>query len=160
MEQILNVVRRLPPHDSDSISEWKEMLQEHSEVATKSQKELEAMHNISTEAFESCCGDVGVNDFTAWRDAELDKWGRRVKEASGVTPKGEFKAIDTTISAQVRATLQTGKHLQRSRRIKEPIRLYGNLGMLPAGSNDCHYDDGELYRSLLREVIESGAECR
>lgn len=70
-----------------------------------------------------------------------------------------FKAIDTRPSAQVARSLATGKHLARVRRLRAPITLhdgqtFGEGSLNPATA--AHYDDGDLYRALLREVVEAG----
>lgn len=100
-------------------------------------------------------GEGSDAEFEKWRDSILNHWGRKVNEASGVIPKGGFKAFDTSVTAQMNASLSSGKHLSRTRRVKEPIDLIGGVE-LPEGSHEIHFDDGELYRTLLREIIESG----
>lgn len=94
--------------------------------------------------------------FTSWRDSVLDKWGRKVSEAEGLTPKGGFKVIDTSISGQLRAALESGKHDRRSRRVRAEVELLGGISVLAEGQNDAQFDDCDLYRSLLQEIIESG----
>lgn len=93
--------------------------------------------------------------FSKWRDSVLDHWGQKVNEAQGVIPKGGFKTFDTTISAQMKSSIASGKPLERTRRVKQKVALVGGLE-LDAGSHDMQFDDGELYRTLLREIIESG----
>lgn len=79
--------------------------------------------------------------------------------AAGATPTvASFKAIDARPSAQIARSLATGKHLSRARRVRADIPLH-NGGVLAAGACTTniasHYDDGELYRALLREVVEA-----
>ena len=94
-------------------------------------------------------------EFTAWRNNTIDEWGKRVNEAEGIVPKGGFKAIDTSVSAQIKAALASGKHLSRSRRVREAMHLIGDIE-LKQGNHEMQYDDGEFYRTLLRDIIESG----
>lgn len=101
-------------------------------------------------------GNLSDVDFEKWRDAALDRWGTKVNEASGIVPKGGFKTIDTTVSAQLKASLASGKHLSRTRRVKERIVLLGNDLEMCEGMNSIQFDDGDFYRTLLREIIESG----
>lgn len=122
-------------------------------------------------ALQSLCGEVdsawrtswsaeddSVSDsqFAQWRDSILDRWGEKVNEAAGIVPKGGFKSFDATVSAQMKASLATGKHLQRTRRVKESFPLIGCEVEMEQGPNDFHFDDGDFYRTLLREIIESG----
>lgn len=102
--------------------------------------------------------DVKASDanFDKWRNAVLDRWGKKVNEASGVVPQGGFKSIDTTITAQMKASLATGKHLERTQRVTEDVPLIGDDLMMEQGSNVLQFDDGDFYRTLLREIIESG----
>lgn len=93
--------------------------------------------------------------FEKWRDAVLNHWGRKVDDASGLVPKAGFKVFDTSVSGQVKATLASGKHLDRTRRVRNPLPLLGEI-QLKAGLHDMHFDDGEFYRALLREIIETG----
>lgn len=86
----------------------------------------------------------------------MDKWGRKVSEAEGLTPKGGFKVIDTSISGQLRAALESGKHERKSRRVRAEVDLLGGIAVLEEGDNDAQFDDRDLYRSLLQEIIESG----
>lgn len=95
-------------------------------------------------------------DFERWRDGILDHWGAKVDEASGAVRKGGFKSIDTTVSAQVKASLGSGKHLAKARRVRESLPMLGDDLEMKEGSNEAEYDDGEFYRTLLREIIESG----
>jgi Apoptosis-antagonizing transcription factor, C-terminal len=99
-------------------------------------------------------------DPEVWRNGVLDAWAVNIQSMpsaprTGVDGKVSFKAIDNRPSAQMRTILQSGKHLERCHKIKGAIILLENTVEL-AGSHPRHYDDGELYRSLLREVIESG----
>lgn len=93
--------------------------------------------------------------FERWRDSILNQWGRKVNDASGTMPKGGFKAFDTSITAQMRAAIATGKQLERTRRVKDEIAML-NGHVLEPGSHNIHFDDGEFYRTLLREIIEGG----
>ena len=94
--------------------------------------------------------------YTSWRDSVLDKWGRKVSEAEGLTPKGGFKVIDTSISGQLRAALESGKHERKSCRVRAEVELLGGVSVLKEGNNELQFDDCDLYRSLLQEIIESG----
>lgn len=101
--------------------------------------------------------DENKNDdnFEQWRDSILNQWGRKVIDATGVVPKGGFKAFDTSVSAQIKGAIASGKHLDRTRRLRNPVELLGGLQLEP-GLHVMHFDDGEFYRTLLREIIESG----
>lgn len=93
----------------------------------------------------------GDDDPSAWQLKVLDEWA-----ASSISQSKTqvFKAIDTRPSAQVASILTSGRHLQRARKVRVPFELHDGTemnGVVPA-----HYDDSELYRALLREVIDSG----
>lgn len=155
LEQLLNTARGFPSAEGrKGISAWQNGPVEPCIEA------LESLAGSVRSAVQLCVPDnvdsASDATFSAWRDSILDRWGRKVNEAEGVTPKGGFKAIDTSVSAQLRATLATGKHLQRCKRVRAPLQLHGDAGELPVGTDDMHYDDGELYRSILQEIIESG----
>lgn len=96
------------------------------------------------------------NSFEEWRDAVLNQWGRKVNDATGIVPKGGFKAFDTSVSAQMKGALSSGKQLERTRRVKESLSLLGTDTELYSGSSEMQFDDGEFYRTLLREIIETG----
>ncbi len=163
LEQVLNVARGFPSvDDREDVEDW-QPFSEDSEQSGEVQETLRALGKLSEslkESFQSCCPEsVNVasdTSFTQWRDSVMDKWGRKVNEAEGATPKGGFKAIDASISSQLRATLSTGKHVHRSRKVRSVIPLHGGVGEIAVGENELHYDDRELYRSLLQEIIESG----
>lgn len=95
------------------------------------------------------------NEFDKWRDDVLDHWGKKINQATGKEPKEGYKTIDTSVSAHMKATLASGKHLKKSRRVSQAFELIGDIEVTD-GLNEQHYDDGDLYRILLREVIESG----
>jgi protein AATF/BFR2 len=96
----------------------------------------------------------------SWRQGILDSWALRVQSMPGAfrtnaNTKISFKVVDNRPSAQIRTILQGGKHLERCHRIKGVV-THLESGKELTVSDSRHYDDGELYRSLLREVIESG----
>ena len=91
--------------------------------------------------------------FTNWRSEVLDEWGENTR--GGSEPKGGFKVIDTSISGQVKAALDSGKALSRTRKVRQRTMLLGDIE-LEEGSHEMQFDDGELYRALLREIIEGG----
>lgn len=95
------------------------------------------------------------SEFDKWRDDILDYWGKKINQVVGKEPKEGFQAIDTSVSAHMKVALGSGKHLKKSRRVNQAFELIGNIEMAE-GFNEQHYDDGDLYRILLREVIESG----
>lgn len=161
---MLNVARGFPTLDDRADSEKWKSFDSSEAVEAKELKEtvamLEKLANQLMSSAENCVPesvDVSSNiSFSQWRDSVLDKWGRKVNEAEGVTPKGGFKVIDTSISSQLRATMTSGKHERKSRKVRASIPLHGSVGDIEEGENELHYDDRELYRSLLQEIIESG----
>lgn len=105
---------------------------------------------------EKSNGAVPSDDrFDEWRGAVLNHWGRKVSDASGEMPKDGFKAFDTSITGQMRGALRSGKYVERTRRVREEMTLLGGVEV-GVGTHDFHFDDGELYRVLLREIIEGG----
>lgn len=92
----------------------------------------------------------------------LDDWAQKMQAMPGTTGNRKtsvsFKAIDNRPSTQVRTVLGAGKHLEKSRKVRGRLELWsnGNESEYLEGSNVRHFDDGDLYRALLREVIESG----
>eukprot|EP00177_Eucheuma_denticulatum_P006276 GFKZ01011448.1.p1 GENE.GFKZ01011448.1~~GFKZ01011448.1.p1 ORF type:complete len:236 (+),score=52.75 GFKZ01011448.1:1056-1763(+) len=94
-------------------------------------------------------------DFERWRDEVMDQWGKKIGEATGKIPKGGYKTIDDSMSGHMKAAFSSGKHLKKSQRIRERMNMVGG-GELEEGLNEEMYDDGDLYRVLLREIIESG----
>lgn len=159
LEPIMNVARLFPNLEQRrGVSSW-----DASEELDAAQKDAENTLSKLIESMDSVwqalwpsgeCESIDSN-FDRWRDSILDLWGRKVSDASGVVPKGGFKAFDTSVTAQMRATLSTGKNLSRSRQVKQPILLVGGTE-LGSGNHEMHYDDSEFYRTLLRDIIESG----
>jgi Apoptosis-antagonizing transcription factor, C-terminal len=97
-----------------------------------------------------------ADDPLAWQARTLDDWAASSATATA-TPA--FKAIDTRPSAQLRVALDTGRHLERARKLRATLPLIDGSQLAPgvaAAAAAVHYDDGELYRALLREVIDSG----
>jgi hypothetical protein len=97
--------------------------------------------------------DAPDADPAAWQDRTLDCWAADSAHAAGA-PAASFKAIDVRPSAQIRQVLATGRHLGKARKLRAPLRLLDGEEL--SGVAPAHYDDGELYRALLREIIDSG----
>lgn len=116
---------------------------------------LSLLETSWSESWPSKDNQTSDADFEQWRDSVLNTWGRKINDASGSALKGTFKAFDTSVSAQMRAALASGKHLERTRRVKQAIQLLGGSELYP-GIHGSQFDDSEFYRMLLREVIESG----
>lgn len=160
IEPLISLARQFPVlEDRGSCSSWA-----ITDELTDASKRVESvLSSLSSQVEKAWCAswpseDDEVSDatFNKWRDAVLDRWGKKVSDASGIVPRGGFKTIDTTITAQMKAAIATGKHLERTRRVKENISLIGEDMEMEQGSNDLHFDDGDFYRTLLREIIESG----
>lgn len=159
LEPLMNIARSFPSLEQrDTVSSWNssdelKSAQHDAEVALST---LIGNLNAVLRNFWPCRKSEGADSgFDLWRDSTLDIWGRKVSDASGVVPKGGFKAFDTSVTAQMRATLSTGKILNRTRQVKQPIPLVGGIE-LPSGNHNIQYDDSEFYRVLLRDIIESG----
>lgn len=128
-----------------------------SEEAEASAAALEALASkldaVADTVMQSSAGSSSdvEEDASAWQYKLLDEWA-----ASSIsqTKTPSFKTIDTRPSAQVASNVESGRHLQRARKVRVPFELYD--GTEGSGVMAAHYDDGELYRALLREVIDSG----
>lgn len=159
LEQVLSTVRGFPTvEDRNDAPDWTAFLSDDNEAVKDPVKVLSKLSKSFDTSFKACCPETVTSDasFSKWRNSVMDKWGTKVNEAEGVTPKGGFKAFDASVSAQLRATLASGKHMRKSRKVRVAIPLHGNAGEIPEGNSELHYDDRELYRSLLQEIIESG----
>lgn len=160
VEPLISLARQFPGvADRETCASWSHT-EELEDVLKEAESSLSGLLKQSSKAWSASwpSDDDEASDagFERWRDAVLDRWGTKVNEASGVIPKGGFKTIDTTVSAQLKAALASGKHLTRTRRVKEPIALLGDNLELPQGSSLIQFEDGDFYRTLLREIIESG----
>jgi protein AATF/BFR2 len=134
-----------------------------SELQLKSEADAESEQSLEAEDPKS-----STLQFDEWRDGVLDFWAARADSMSlsrvAMGKPGRpaapgivaFKAIDTRPSSQIRSILRSGKHLERSRKIKNMIAATGAERDAFGAIHVRNYDDGELYRSLLREVIDSG----
>lgn len=160
MEPLVSLARQFPPGNEregcDSWSSREDLDASMKEADGALATLLKQADKAWVSSFPSGEHNVSDGDFEKWRDAVLDRWGTKVNEASGIVPKGGFKTIDTTVSAQLKASLASGKHLNRTRRVKESIVLLGSDLEMSQGVNVIQFDDGDLYRTLLREIIESG----
>ncbi|CAN8072930.1 unnamed protein product [Agarophyton chilense] len=159
LQPILELASKLPPVEQRTQNEKWASPHAKSAIA-KAEASLNSLFSHADDAW-SATWSAGQNksskSFSKWRTSVLDHWGRKVNEATGAVPKGGFKSFDTTITAQVKATLASGKQLERSQKVKECFELIGG-GQVETGSHPFHYDDSELYRCTLREIIESGGE--
>lgn len=159
LEPLMNIARSFPTQvQRNAASSWNssEKLKSAEQDAESALSTLLGHLNSVFRNSWPCRKSGGTDsDFDLWRDSTLDLWGRKVSDASGVVPKGGFKAFDTSVTAQMRATLSTGKILNRTREVKQPILLVGGIE-LPSGHHEFQYDDSEFYRTLLRDIIESG----
>lgn len=84
-----------------------------------------------------------------WRDGVLDKWGRKIAAAEGGGISATtFKAFDSSISGLLKHTISTGKHATKSRKQDKSS---------DEEIDDRYvYNDADLYRALLVEIIDSG----
>lgn len=132
------------------------------EVSSASQETLNSMQSLVDQSEAALTASWPTDqdktkhkDFEKWRDSVLNHWGRKVADASGDIPKGGFMAFDTSVTAQMKAALASGKHLERTQRVRESLTLLDGHSLEP-GLCESYFDDGEFYRTLLREIIESG----
>lgn len=155
----MNLARSFPSRDQrKDVPSWKP-----DEALTSSRKEAEDALKTLIESLDSVwqaswpSSDISEkgSSFQQWCDSVLDLWGRKVSDALGTMPQGGFKAFNTSVTAQIRAALSTGKNLSRTKHVKQTIPLVGGLE-LPAGDHALQFDDSEFYRTLLRDIIESG----
>eukprot|EP00172_Hildenbrandia_rubra_P000926 Plantae.Rhodophyta-Hildenbrandia_rubra.ctg15238.p1 GENE.Plantae.Rhodophyta-Hildenbrandia_rubra.ctg15238~~Plantae.Rhodophyta-Hildenbrandia_rubra.ctg15238.p1 ORF type:complete len:275 (+),score=90.13 Plantae.Rhodophyta-Hildenbrandia_rubra.ctg15238:181-1005(+) len=101
---------------------------------------------------------ISMREIMAWKDAEVDKWGRKVDEATGkgLAMKSKFKAVDLSISGQIRHTLKDRERLlKKSRRIRGKVDVIGS-GEIEDEEDEEHFCDADFYQRLLRDVIEQG----
>lgn len=159
LEPLMNLVRSFPSSEQRAKSkDWAktdDMAEAYQSSLNGLQSLVSHMEMAWNGSWPDFSDDASDKKFEKWRDAVLDQWGRKVEEASGVVPKDGFKAFDTSVSSQIKAALKSGKQLERTQRVREPIALLGGIE-LEAGSHEMQYDDREFYRTLLREIIETG----
>jgi hypothetical protein len=179
LEPILNTARRVvssPPSPADGVSEEVseaksslEALAANLDTIAESfvRTEPDADMDLETEKRNS-----GMGAFDDWRDDILDSWAHKIETSTFRPSSGRgmaakpglanssrptaFKAIDTRPSAQIRAILASGKHLERSQKVNSTVAPTDANKNERTNRNPWHFDDGELYRALLREVIDSG----
>lgn len=158
IEPLVSLARRFPTEkqrvDSDSWQGNEEINAARTnalKTLTTLLKELDTSFDVSWPHGQ----EYTEEEFDKWRNEILDHWGKKINQATGKEPKEGFKTIDTSVSAHMNAALISGKHLKKSRRVTQAFELFGGIEMAD-GLDDQYYDDGDLYRALLREIIESG----
>lgn len=158
LEPLAALARKLPVSEQRRNWEGAEHLQE---VERSVLRALETLEDNARQKWASSWPGYEEGEkeedgeFEGWRDEIMDQWGKKIAEATGKTPKGGYKTIDDSISGLTKAAFSSGKHLKKSQRVKESMELVGG-GEMEEGLNKEMYDDGDLYRVLLREIIESG----
>lgn len=95
-----------------------------------------------------------------WRDLVVDSWYRKIRSnalAPDAKPaQASFKVIDDRPSAQIKLILDSKKYQDRCSKLREPIDMFPTQdGTIVQPTSETHYDDGELYRSMLRDIIDS-----
>lgn len=146
-------MRQLPAEDDrEGLSEFKEHDDELREIAQALESLSDKFRSVAALALPDSVDDDSQKAVDAWRDNVLDLWGRKVSEAEGLTPKGGFKVIDTSVSGQLRMRLERGEHLAKSKQAPKSSNRPGESK--PASDVDVY--DRSLFRSLLHEVIEGG----
>jgi protein AATF/BFR2 len=102
--------------------------------------------------------------FTAYRDETIDKWNDKVQQ-----PSKKFKVINTSITAQIRASVSdTDRLLKRTQLMRSQYNIIGAPLAKPDvteadKAKDAHlkkyheevFDDCDYYQHLLKELIES-----
>jgi protein AATF/BFR2 len=123
---------------------------------------------------------AGWAAFGPYRDATVDRWGRKLAYASGLTAKQavKLKVLNSDLSKQVDALLAGDRErlLARTRLPRAAVHVLGaappaaaasapssaeaggaateNAATEAAAELDPHtYDDGDLYQSLLKEYV-------
>lgn len=109
---------------------------------------------------------AGWNAMSGWRDATVDKWGRRLAYASGLSAKKavKLKVLGADISAQVAEVLaDSNRMLSRTRMkvgaVKTLCQPSAAPNAAPAGQDQAQqldiesYDDSDFYAALLKEFV-------
>lgn len=154
------LARRFPhKNDRTGIETWNSS-KELDAARSDALNELSSLEEKMQEALEAAWPSEEEEDqpgnFDDWRNQIMDEWGRKINVATGKEPTDGFKSMDNSVSAHMKAALESGKHLQKSRRVHQAIAMVGGEEM-GESVNEEHFNDGELYRILLREIIDSGA---
>lgn len=108
--------------------------------------------------------DAGWAAFAPYRDATIDKWGRKLAYAAGITSRQalKLKVLNADISKQVASVLQDRERLvARTRPARGAVRVLcqstpsTNATAQPEDSSrdDELYEDSELYQALLKEYV-------
>ena len=100
--------------------------------------------------------------FEPQHDAVITQWSRRANVLSGsALQRKQFKltSLDQGVIEQVDALLEEREPLlKRTRRRRSELRIFGEAAAATAqqASSAEIFDDSDFYRSLLRELLESG----
>ena len=104
----------------------------------------------------------GVCAFEPQHDAVITQWSRRANVLSGsALQRKQFKlsSLDQGVIEQVDALLEEREPLlNRTRRRRSELRIFGEAAAATAQQAPSAeiFDDSDFYRSLLRELLESG----
>jgi len=101
------------------------------------------------------------SSFDPWRDEILTKWSEKVKAASGLPVNKKFKALNQSITHQLRENLTDRDRLMQRTRVKR-----GAFSVL--GKNELEddrketmdseiFDDLDFYHPLLKDLVERKA---
>lgn len=101
------------------------------------------------------------SSFNPWRDETLTKWSEKVKAASGLPVNKKFKALNQSITHQLRENLTDKDRLIERTRTKR-----GTFTVL--GKNELEddrreiidpeiFDDIDFYHPLLKDLVERKA---
>lgn len=111
---------------------------------------------------------AGWDAMTPWRNDSLEKWGRRLAYASGLSAKAalKLKVLTTSVPAQVAQAMASDRArlVERCRPSASSIRVLGlekpQAQAQGSGSEERFaeaYDDGDFYASLLKEFVSSSS---
>ncbi|XXQ39567.1 Apoptosis antagonizing transcription factor [Plasmodiophora brassicae] len=99
--------------------------------------------------------DARFESLRTFRDDQIDVWTRRTQIASGgrsLTNK-KFKALNQSVRDQLRTAMaNVGPHIERASAVPD-----SDPGTLCTGQRPDRYDDADLYRLLLKDLV-SGAD--
>lgn len=95
--------------------------------------------------------------FQPWRDETLTKWSERVKAASGLPVNKKFKALNQSITNQLRESLTDKERLiERSQVKRAAFTVLGKSDLIDEDKEIIDpeiFDDLDFYHPLLKDLL-------
>jgi protein AATF/BFR2 len=101
---------------------------------------------------------VSETSFQPWRDETLTKWSDKVKVASGLPVNKKFKALNQSITQQLRENLTDKEKLVERTRVKRATYHILSRNDLIDDRKEIVipdiFDDMDFYHPLLKDLVE------